>query len=116
MNNVVISGEYKHYFVRINNETPNLKLEGASGSIEISKDTISNYEVRDIEYKRGLMDILARIIIGYILIGPIGLLAVFTASRSCVSFKIVYLEFKDGKKSLIKIDNKIFKTLVEIIF
>lgn len=124
MNNVVINGEYKHHYLSISKDTSNLILEGSSSSIELSKDTVNNYEIKHIEYKRNIIDIISRIIIdiisrniiGIILVGPPGLLAGFTASNTSISYNLVYIEFKDGKKSLIKIDKNKFKALAETVF
>lgn len=58
---------------------------------------------------------VASIIISYCLRGELGLLAGFTASDTCDSYRIIDIEFKDGKKSRIKINKKQHKKLLEII-
>ena len=97
----------------ISKDNQNLILDGTRTSIELTKDNISNYEIKNIEYRRNIIDIVARIIIGTMLVG---LLAGFTASNTFISYYLVSIEFKDGKKSLIKMDKKKFKDLSETIF
>lgn len=116
INNVVIQGDYNNYAVSISKETSGLFLEGANDSIEFSKDIINSYEVISTEYKKNIIDILVRIIIGSYLLGPIGLLCGFTASNTSVYCNIIAIEFTNGKKSLIKLDKKRFKTLINILF
>ena len=53
---------------------------------------------------------------GVLLIGPIGILAGFTANKSFISYRLISIEFKNGNKSLVKIDNRTFKYLVEKVY
>lgn len=59
-------------------------------------------------YKRNIIDVIVRTILGFLFMGIFGLLAGFTASKSDIDYRIVFVEFDDGNKSLIKIDNKNF--------
>ena len=77
---------------------------------------IIDYDIKYTEFKRDIIDIVIRIIIGVLLIGPIGILAGFTANKSFISYRLISIEFKNGNKSLVKIDNRTFKYLVEKVY
>ena len=110
MKNTVIKGDYKNWYLSIHKEMDKLILEGINDNIEISNNTIIDYDIKYTEFKRDIIDIVIRIIIGVLLIGPIGILAGFTANR------LISIEFKNGNKSLVKIDNRTFKYLVEKVY
>ena len=103
MKNTVIKGDYKNWYLSIHKE-----LEGINDNIEISNNTIIDYDIKYTEFKRDIIDIVIRIIIGVLLIGPIGILAGFTANKSFISYRLISIEFKNGNKSLVKIDNRTF--------
>lgn len=114
MGNLVIDGDYKHF--QLLKSTNNiLILEGSQTSVELSKDTVSKYEILHIEYRKSIIDIIARGIICTYLIGLIGLLAIFTASNTYEFYRLIDIEFKDNKKSRIKIKKKQFKELIEVL-
>lgn len=114
MNSLVIDGDYKHSAISISKESGGLILECNQDNIELSKKTINRYEIVYIEYKKSIIDIISRIIIFSFIIGPLGILAGFTASNTYESYRLIDVEFKDGKKSRIKINKKQFKQLLEI--
>ena len=108
MKNTVIKGDYKNWYLSIHKEMDKLILEGINDNIEISNNIIIDYDIKYTEFKR--------IIIGVLLIGPIGILAGFTANKSFISYRLISIEFKNGNKSLVKIDNRTFKYLVEKVY
>lgn len=116
MNNLVIKGEYNNHTISVSNDTSNLVLQSSKNNIELSKDIVSHYEVNYMGYKRNIIDIIVRTILGVLFVGIFGLLAGFTASKSDIDYRVVSVEFKDGNKSLIKIDNKNFEILVSSLF
>ena len=116
MKNTVIKGDYKNWYLSIHKEMDKLILEGINDNIEISNNTIIDYDIKYTEFKRDIIDIVIRIIIGVLLIGPIGILAGFTANKSFISYRLISIEIKNGNKSLVKIDNRTFKYLVEKVY
>ena len=116
MKKTVIKGDYKNWYLSIHKEMDKLILEGINDNIEISNNTIIDYDIKYTEFKRDIIDIVIRIIIGVLLIGPIGILAGFTANKSFISYRLISIEFKNGNKSLVKIDNRTFKYLVEKVY
>lgn len=57
---------------------------------------------------------IARGAIGAALLGPVGLLAGLSAKNK--GTYNVAIKFKDGKNSLVEIDDKVYKTLVKVMF
>lgn len=116
MDSLVIQGDYKHWRVVNHKKYENLFLEGYSEFKELSRDNIKKYDTVHIEYKKSSIDIIIRIIIGGCLVGIIGVLAGFTASNTYEAYRLVSIEFEDGKKSLIKMNKKEFRYLLESIY
>ena len=77
MKNTVIKGDYKNWYLSIHKEMDKLILEGINDNIEISNNIIIDYDIKYTEFKRDIIDIVIRIIIGVLLIGPIGILVLY---------------------------------------
>ena len=116
MKNTVIKGDYKNWYVSIHRDDDKLMLEGVNDNIELSNETIIMYDIKHTEFRRDIIDIVVRMVIGILLIGPIGILAGFTANKNFILYKLVYIEFKNGNKSLVKMGNSESKYLVENIY
>ena len=102
-----------------------LILEGINDNIEISKNIICDYNIKYIDFKRNIkyidfkrniIDIVVRIIIRVFLIGPMGVLSGFIANKNFISYRLISIEFKNGNKSLVKIDNRTFKYFVQKVY
>ena len=100
-------------------------LEGINDNIEISKNIICDYNIKYIDFKRNIkyidfkiniIDIVVRIIIRVFLIGPMGVLSGFIANKNFISYRLISIEFKNGNKSLVKIDNRTFKYFVQKVY
>lgn len=115
INSLVIDGDYKHSFISTSKESGSLRIEGNQSSIELSKSNIDKYDIVYIEYKKSIIDIVSRVFICCYFIGILGILAGFTSNNTYESYRIIDVEFKDGKKSRIKINKKQFKQLLGII-
>ena len=112
MMNTVIRGDYKNCIINYSKDI--LTLEGENLNINISNDVVDNYNLIHTEYRRNILDIIARLAIGVYLAGPLGILAIFT-SNMYISCHIVSIEFKDGKKCLLKINNKLHNKMINIL-
>ena len=84
------------------------------GSVEINKNTIATYEVIDQTSKKKVTSAVGRALVGSFLIGPAGIAAGVTAKKK--GKYIMALEFKDGKRSLIEIDDKTYKSIMKVLF
>ena len=111
--NKVIAGDYEGKSVA--NAIKNLAIiTGFLKKIEVTKETLDSYEVMDENSKTSAVSAVGRGLVGSFLLGPVGLLAGLSAKKKGVH--IVALQFKDGKKSLLEIDDKLYKVLMKSMF
>lgn len=111
MKNTVIDGDYKNCIIKY--DKGKLTLESQNLNLDLSNDVIDEYKLIHTIHKRNILDIIARLVIAICLVGPVGILAIFT-SNMYISYHIVSLEFKDGKKSLLKINNRLYENLINV--
>ncbi len=83
-------------------------------NIQLNKETIKSYEIVDEESRKSATGVVGRAALGAALFGAVGLLAGATARRKGIY--TVAIEFTDGKKSLLEIDEKRYKELLKKIF
>ena len=83
-------------------------------NLNINKDTVESYEVITDEQRKSAASGIARGAVGAALLGPVGLLAGLSAKNK--GTYNVAIKFKDGKNSLVEIDDKIYKALIKIMF
>ncbi|MCC3863185.1 hypothetical protein K0040_02515 [Terrisporobacter petrolearius] len=112
MKNTVIDGDYKNCLIKY--DKGKLTLEKENLNLDISNDIIEEYKLIHTIHKRNILDIIARLVIAICLAGPVGILAIFT-SNMYISYHIVSLEFKDGKKSLLKINNRLYEKFINLL-
>lgn len=114
--NKVIAGDYEGVDVfcafgdlsligTVNMKTVNMKLD---------KSTIRNYDVMDEESRKSATSAVGRAAVGTFLLGPVGLLAGVTAKRKGIY--TIAIEYHNGGKSLIEIDEKRYKLLIKKLF
>lgn len=104
----VIAGYLEGESVRIGN---GLVLIGSEA---IAKWTVESYEVVSEEKNISLASGLIRGAAGRIILGPWGMLAALTAKKK--GAYSIALQWKNGKKSLIEADEKIYKAIVKNLF
>lgn len=83
-------------------------------NINLDKTTIEEYEVIDETYKTSGSSAMGKAAIGSFFLGPIGLLAGLGAKKK--GTHTVAIKFFHGKKSLIQIDDSMYKTLIKVLF
>lgn len=111
--NKVIAGDYLNASVM--NMFGNISLSvGPNHSVAINKYQVVQYEVVDEEKRKSATSAVGRGLVGGLILGPVGLLAGLSAKSKGIH--IIALEFKDGKKSLIEIDDKIYKEFIKKMF
>lgn len=111
--NKVIAGDYKDAVV-VNTIKGIVIGLGFTKKIALNKETIESYEVMDEEHRTSATSAVGRGLVGGFLLGPVGLLAGLSAKKKGVH--IVAVQFHDGKKSLLEIDEKIHKKLIMDMF
>jgi len=111
--NKVIAGDYINNSVITSLGIVTL-MKGFKSIIEINKDTVDDYEVVDSETKKSAASAVGRGLAGGLLLGPVGLLAGLSAKNKGIY--VVAIQFKDGKKSLLEINDKIYKAIIAKLF
>lgn len=86
-----------------------------SKNIDINKTTVDSYELITDEHRKSAASGVARGIVGGALLGPVGLLAGGLSAKNKGIYQIA-IQFKDGKRSLIEVDDKIYKSILKSCF
>ena len=82
--------------------------------IALNKQNVTEYEILDAETRKNAVSAVGRAFVGGVIIGPLGWLAALSAKRKGIH--TIALEFSDGKRSMIEIDEKMYKPLVKSLF
>jgi len=137
MKNTVTAGDYNGFWVQLNGSKvllvkPTGILMGfcklllaictigislfftQSRKIPIDKTTVDSYEVIGEESSTSASSAVARGALGAALLGPIGIAAALSAKKKGVY--TLAIQFKDGKKSLLEVDDAAYKMLVKVLF
>ncbi|MCF6464207.1 hypothetical protein [Clostridium sp. Cult1] len=111
--NMVIAGDYKNKLLGSTMKYLTIKT-GFRKSVPISKETVEAYEVVDEEHRTKAMSAIGRGMVGSLALGPAGLLAGLSAKKK--KAYLVAIKFKDGKESLIEMNDIMYKHLVQTLF
>jgi hypothetical protein len=82
--------------------------------ITIHKSNVESYELITEEKMKSASSSVLRAGAGAFLLGPIGLFAGLSGKNKGIYMIAIY--FKDGKKSLIEVDDKVYKAIVSSMF
>ena len=82
--------------------------------IPLNKNTVEEYEVITEDTRKSASSGIIRGAVGASLLGPIGLLAGLSAKNK--NNYTIAIKFKDGKNSLIEVDQKIYKQILKVLF
>lgn len=111
--NKVIAGDYEGKMVMSTFGIVSIST-GFTKSIELTKDNVEEYEVLDEKSRKSAASAVGRAFVGGVILGPVGWLAGLSAKSKGIH--VVAIEFKDGKKSLIEVDDKIYSALIKKLF
>jgi len=111
--NMVIKGDYEGCTVAKSLLGPFINI-GFFKTLEINKTTIEEYEILNEEKSKSATSAIGRAAVGSLLLGPIGLAAGLSAKSKGIYH--IALQFNDGKKSLLEVDDKIYKSIIEAVF
>ena len=111
--NKVIAGDYEKKIISTAFGVVTLSTS-VFKNFPLDKTTVDEYEVIDEESRKSAVSAVGRAFVGGVILGPVGWLAGLTAKSK--GTHIVALQFKDGKKSLIEVDDKIFSALTKKLF
>lgn len=111
--NIVLAGEHKGKTLIHIKETVHVGT-GIFKTKPLDKSTVKAYEVVDQEHQKSSMDAMGRAVVGSAFLGNAGLLAGVGAKTK--GTHTVVIEWHDGEKSLIEINDKLYKFLVADLF
>lgn len=88
---------------------------GIFKTMNIDKSNVECYELLDAEKTKSAGSAIGRGLVGGFLLGGVGLLAGGLSAKNRGAYQIS-VKFKDGKKSLIEVDDKIYKTIIKTLY
>lgn len=113
--NEVIAGDYQGKIVCNNAAGIYIPLNfTGSKKVKLNKDEIESYDVITEDITKSASSGIIRGAVGATLLGTVGLLAGLSAKNK--GTYTIAIKFKDGKNSLIEVDEKIYKALVKACF
>ena len=112
--NKVIAGDHDGRPVMNIGQTLSILL-GFNKGIPLTSETVEAYEVITDEHKRSAASGVVRGLVGNVLLGPVGMLAGAMTAKDIGIYQVA-VQFKDGKKSLLDIDEKYYKALIKGCF
>lgn len=86
-----------------------------SNNIVLNSSTVESYELITDEHRKSAASGVARGLVGGALLGPVGMLAGGLSAKNKGIYQVA-IQFKDGKRSLIEVDDKIYKALIKSCF
>ena len=110
--NKVIAGDYEKWDVI--SSFGQVSLMNWFKEVSISKDTVETYEIIDVTKRMNATSAISRGLLGSLLLGPVGALAAVSAKKK--GTYVIAIQFKDGKKSLLEVNEKIYKVIMKICF
>lgn len=111
--NKVIAGDYEGKNLMLGrNEV--LLYTSFIKSFPLNKETVLSHELITEEHRKSALSGISRGLVGGALLGPVGLLVGLSAKNK--GTHVIALELKDGKKSLIEIDEKLYKIFIKSMF
>ena len=113
--NLVIAGDYAgKQVVGGGMAQPGISL-GLIKQLYLNKTTVETYEVLTDEHRKSAASGIARGLVGGFLLGGVGMIAGGLSAKENGTYQVA-VQFKDGKKSLLEIDDKIYKSLAKCCF
>ncbi|WP_077212345.1 hypothetical protein [Bacillus dakarensis] len=112
--NKVIAGEYEGGTVQKELFEDKVTIDFKGEKMMLDKTTVEHYDILDETSRKSAISAMGRGLAGAVVLGPVGLLAGLSAKSK--STHTLAIQFKDGKKSLIDIDKKIYSVLLKRLF
>ena len=114
--NTVTAGDYKGRVIEPGINKPFIR-DGSFGfgkKIFINKENVLEYEIIGEEVSTSATSAVVRGAIGAALLGPAGIAVALSAKKKGIH--TLAIQFKDGKRSLVEVDNTIFKSIQQLMF
>ena len=110
--NQVIAGDYQGKIVCLNRAGLYIALNiTGSQMVMLDKSQVESYELITSETSKSASSGIMRSMVGAAFLGSVGLLAGVSAKN--VGINTVAIRFKDGKKSLLEIDEEKYRQLIQ---
>lgn len=90
-------------------------MTGFAKSYYLNKENVDSYELITDEHRKSAASGVTRGLVGGALLGPVGMLAGGLSAKNKGIYQIA-VQFKDGKRSLLEVDDKIYKALIKCCF
>jgi len=113
MVNMVIAGDYNGAGIAVGFNS--ITICKGFKRIKLTKDMVESYEVVTEEHRKSATSGITRGLIGGALLGGVGAIAGAMSARTKGTYQVA-IQFKDGKRSLLQLDDNAYKTLVKILF
>lgn len=113
--NKVIAGDYNGKQVSGGGMIPAYVMLGMFKTLNLDNNNVDSYELITDEHRKSAKSGVARGLVGGALLGPVGALAGGLSAKSKGIYQIA-VQFKDGKKSLLEVDDKIYKSIIKDCF
>lgn len=111
--NKVIAGDYEGKHVDASLGMPSIII-GIFDQLMIDKSTVDSYEVVGESQKKSAASAVGRAAVGAFILGPIGIAAAVSAKSKGIY--TIALQFRNGKRSLLEVDDKIYKAILKKVF
>lgn len=112
--NKVIDGDYKGNIVIGMMGAKDAVVSISTGMFKkpvvLSAENVEAYEVVTSEHTKSAASGVVRGLVGGALLGPVGLIAGAITAKN-IGVHLVVIKFKDGKSSLLEVDDNIFKCI-----
>ena len=82
--------------------------------IDLTREKVQSYEIIDGSEKKSLTSAVGRAAAGALLLGPVGLAAGLTAKKK--GTYLIAITFKNGRQSLLEVDDKRKKAIITKCF
>lgn len=111
--NKVISGDYKGKLVTCSFGSVSIALS-LTKLLNLTSESVEAVVPLDEEVQLSVPSAAIRGFVGEMLLGPIGLVAAASAKQR--SIHTVGIQFQDGKRSVLEVDDKTYKAIVTACF
>lgn len=109
----VLAGEYLGWQVK--QGIGGVMLTRGFKKVKLNKETVEAYEVITDEHQKSAVSGVARGIVGGALLGGVGMLAGALSAKEKGIYHVA-IKFKDGNESLLKMDDALYKRLIQDMF
>lgn len=115
--NKVIAGDYEKKKVSLESTLSGKRAiieAGIFKKVALDKSTVESYEVVDESSRKSAASAVSRAAVGGFFLGPVGLAAALSAKSKGIH--TIAIQFKDGTRSLLEVDDKIYKAIMTKVF